>query len=148
MTATAATGAPAGQGPPQPERPDVFISYSRAEEEFVRRLAAALEARGKDVWVDWEDIRKSADWRAKIEAGIDSARTIVAVLSSSFAESEVCDEEIEHAVRNILTGGGDNDARVYPCEICGSTEQLLTLAGRRVNRSLTEEERQRYSVGG
>jgi WD40 repeat protein len=83
----------------QPERPDVFASYSRKDETFVRRLVEALSARGKDVWVDWEDIRKTADWRAKIEAGIDSAKAVVAVLTPDFAASKVCDAEIEHAVR-------------------------------------------------
>src|SRR6266516_991069 len=83
----------------QPERPDVFLSYSRKDEVFVRRLVDALEQRGKDVWVDWEDIRKTADWRAKIEAGIESSKAVVAVLSPDFAASEVCNEEIDHAVR-------------------------------------------------
>ena len=83
----------------QPERPDVFISYSRRDEDFVRRLAAALEAREKDVWVDWEDIRKTADWRGRIQAGIESAKAIVAVLSPDFAASDICGEEMEHAVQ-------------------------------------------------
>ena len=100
MTATATTDAPASDDTHQPERPDVFISYSREDELFVRRLAIELEARDLDVWVDWEDIRKGADWFAKVQAGIDSARTIVPVLSGAFAQSEVCGEEIEHAVQN------------------------------------------------
>jgi hypothetical protein len=31
---------------------DVFVSYSRRDAEFVRRLVDTLESRGKDVWVD------------------------------------------------------------------------------------------------
>ena len=34
-----------------------FISYSRKDREFVQRLHAALAARGKSGWVDWEGIR-------------------------------------------------------------------------------------------
>jgi dipeptidyl aminopeptidase/acylaminoacyl peptidase len=49
--------------------------------------------------------------------------------------------------KRILTAGADNDARIYPCAICGSTEGLLALAGRQVGRSLTEEERERFAVG-
>jgi WD40 repeat protein len=64
----------------------------------VQELVGALERRGQDVWVDWEDIRKSADWRAKIEEGVESSRVIVAVLTPEFASSEVCAVEIEHAV--------------------------------------------------
>ena len=36
---------------------DLFLSYSRLDGEFVRRLASALQARGKDVWVDVDGIR-------------------------------------------------------------------------------------------
>jgi WD40 repeat protein len=82
----------------QPERPDVFISYSRADRAFVQRLVAGLDTRGQEVWVDWEDIRKSANWRARIHAGIESAIAVVPVLSPDFAASEVCRDEIEHAL--------------------------------------------------
>ena len=99
MSASAATAPRDAEQAGQPERPDVFISYSRKDEEFVRELHAALAGRGKDVWVDWEDIRKSADWRVTIETGIASARAVVAVLSPDFTTSEVCAAEIEHAVR-------------------------------------------------
>ena len=83
----------------QPERPDVFVSYSRKDEVFVRRLVAALTAHAKDVWVDWEDIRKAADWRARIESGINSSRAVVAVLTPDSIVSSVCETEIAYAVR-------------------------------------------------
>jgi WD40 repeat protein len=86
--------------PEQPERPDVFVSYARTDQPFVGDLATALEAAGKDVWVDWEDIPKSADWRARIESGIDAAKAVVAVLSPDFAGSDVCAEEMAYALRN------------------------------------------------
>ena len=80
--------------------PDVFVSYARTDQRFVGELAAALEAAGKDVWVDWEDIPKSADWRARIESGIDASKAVVAVLSPDFAASDVCGEEMAYALRN------------------------------------------------
>jgi WD40 repeat protein len=97
--------------------PDVFISYSRDDLDFVRRLHAALEARGKDVWTDWEDIRKGAEWWAKVKGGIESAAVIVPVLSPAFAVSEVCDDEIAYALtRNkrllpIMVDEPDGDLR-------------------------------------
>ena len=33
---------------------DVFISYSRRDQAFVRRLHDALVAAGRETWVDWE----------------------------------------------------------------------------------------------
>ena len=36
--------------------PDVFVSYSRSDAEFVHGLVSELEARGKSVWLDTEGI--------------------------------------------------------------------------------------------
>lgn len=84
----------------QPERPDAFISYSRQDGEFVRGLVRALEARGKDVWVDLDDIPKSADWLARVEQGIESAKAVVVVLSPALAASQICGQEIRHAIEH------------------------------------------------
>lgn len=43
----------------------------------VERLEAALEARGKDVWVDVVDIPGGADWRARIKRGIAACKAFV-----------------------------------------------------------------------
>ena len=53
-------------GPSAPQRPDAFVSYSRRDKDYAEsRLATALEARGKDVWIDVDVIRHGAsDWRA------------------------------------------------------------------------------------
>ena len=78
----------------------MFISYSRHDGEFVRPLVRALEARGKDVWVDLDDIPKSADWHARVEHGIEASKAVVVVLSPSLAASQICGEEIRHAIEH------------------------------------------------
>ena len=75
----------------------LFVSYSRADSEFVRRLVAALEARGRDPWVDWEDIPKAADWWADIQSAITGSDAFVFVLSPDSARSEVCGRELAAA---------------------------------------------------
>ncbi len=82
-----------------PQRPDVFVSYSRRDQEWVgARLAPALEARGKDLWIDVDDIRGGAsDWRATVWAGIEAARVVVFVLTPASLASRVCNEELAHA---------------------------------------------------
>jgi len=50
---------------------DVFISYSRKDSDFMRRLHEALTKHQRDIWVDWEDIPLSADWWKEICAGKD-----------------------------------------------------------------------------
>ncbi|MDX6698253.1 MAG: hypothetical protein QOE65_1650 [Solirubrobacteraceae bacterium] len=76
---------------------DAFISYSRGDKAFVQRLHAALRDRGKEVWVDWEDIPASVDWREELRTGIESADALVFVLSPESVHSEVCAQELEQA---------------------------------------------------
>lgn len=83
---------------PDAARDDAFISYSRKDREFVTRLFEALIARGKRVWVDLEDIPPTADWRAKVAAGIEAAKALVFVLSPDSIASTICDEELDRAV--------------------------------------------------
>lgn len=78
---------------------DVFLSYSRRDREVVRALHARLVAAQRDVWVDWEDIPPSAEWRSEIERAIESSNTIVCVVSPASALSEECRYECAHAAR-------------------------------------------------
>ena len=78
----------------------MFVSYSRHDGEFVGALVRALEARGKDVWVDLDDIPKSADWHARVEQGIEASKAVVVVLSPALAASQICGEEIRHAIEH------------------------------------------------
>ena len=77
--------------------PDVFVSYSRKDERFVRRLVEGLSAAGKDVWVDWEDIPPTAEWFAEIARGVDGAQAFLYVISPDSVASEVCGRELHHA---------------------------------------------------
>lgn len=99
---------------------DVFISYSRRDKEFVRQLFAALEAEGRDAWVDWEDIPITADWWQEIERGIEGANTFIFVLSPDSIASTVCNKEIVYAVQHnkrlvpIVRREGFNSSQVNP----------------------------------
>lgn len=79
---------------------DVFISYSRKNSEFVRILHEALEKSNRKTWVDWEGIAKGTKWWKEIEEGIEGADTFVFVISPDSVASEVCQKEINHAVKN------------------------------------------------
>lgn len=77
---------------------DVFISYSRKDADFVRRLHATLEDRGHDGWVDWDDIPPSDIWMERIHAAIDQAQAIVFVISPDSVASPVCAQELDYAI--------------------------------------------------
>lgn len=79
---------------------DVFISYSRSDREFVRKLFDALESKGYDAWIDWQDIEYAEDWWQKICAGIEQADNFVFVITPQSVQSKVCYDEIEHATKN------------------------------------------------
>jgi TIR domain len=79
---------------------DVFISYSRKDKDFVRRLDESLKSRSREAWVDWEDIRPTEEWMQAIYAAIEGADTFVFVLTPDSVASVVCGREIAHAAMN------------------------------------------------
>jgi WD40 repeat protein len=78
----------------------VFISYSRKDQNVVRKLYDALAAAGRDAWVDWEGIPPSAEWLKEVYTGIEAADNFVFMLSPDSLESEICGLEVAHAVEN------------------------------------------------
>lgn len=77
---------------------DVFVSYSRKNSNFAKRLVSALETEKKDVWVDWEDIPLSANWWGEICEGIESTDSFIFIMSPDSVSSPVCNFEIAHAL--------------------------------------------------
>lgn len=100
---------------------DVFISYSRDDDSFVRRLYDALNEQERRAWVDWKGIPPTADWMAEVFAAVESADNFVFVLSKSSLASEVCAREVEHAVkcrkRLIPFVWGEIDDAQVPAEL-------------------------------
>ena len=76
---------------------DIFVSYSRRDAAFAKQLTNALEQSGRDVWIDWQDIPRAADWLNEIFDGIERAETVVNVVSRNSLVSEVCNQEIAYA---------------------------------------------------
>ena len=61
--------------------PDLFISYSRKDKDFVHRLDEALKRRGREAWVDLEDIRPTEEFMQAIYGAIEGADTFIFVLT-------------------------------------------------------------------
>ncbi len=79
---------------------DVFISYSRKDKAFVQKLHEALRSQNQETWVDWDSIQKTEEWWRAIERGIEGANTFVFVLSPDSISSDICRDEIDHAVKH------------------------------------------------
>jgi WD40 repeat protein len=79
---------------------DVFISYSRADSGFARRLNDALQTQGKRTWFDQESIAAgTADFQQEIYKGIESANVFLFVLSPRSVTSPYCADEVEYAAK-------------------------------------------------
>src|SRR5215472_9550235 len=83
-----------------PRTEEVFISYSRKDKEFVRRLDEELKRRDREAWVDWEGIPPGDTWEKTIYGAIESTHTFIFVLTPDSIASEVCGKEIAHAAAN------------------------------------------------
>jgi multiple sugar transport system substrate-binding protein len=71
----------------------IFISYSRVDESFARRLAASLSDLGADVWIDVEDIPAGMKWSSAIQQGLRQCEAMIVILSpNSVGSSNVEDE--------------------------------------------------------
>lgn len=78
----------------------VFISYSRKNKLFTRKLNDALDAAGLEAWVDWEGIPFSADWMATITAAIEASDAFIFVISKDSIKSVYCLKELEFALQS------------------------------------------------
>ena len=78
----------------------IFISYSRKDIDYVRKIVTALEASEFDVWIDLDDIPKGEDWEQEIYRNINEAEAFLFMLSPDSVISEMCNKEIAHAVEN------------------------------------------------
>jgi hypothetical protein len=76
----------------------IFISYSRKDIGFVRKLAGDLEKAGYDVWWDLTDLRGGDDWPRVIPAAIESSQYVIVVLSPNSAVSDWVEKEYTQAL--------------------------------------------------
>ncbi|HWF26062.1 MAG TPA: TIR domain-containing protein [Solirubrobacteraceae bacterium] len=77
---------------------DVFISYSRRDSDYVRRLQRDLASRGKDVWVDVEAIRDAEVVPDALRRAIEGSDAFVFVISPDSVHSQFCEQEVTHAL--------------------------------------------------
>ncbi len=82
---------------PQVSSLEVFISYSRADSDFARKLNEALLDVGKLTWFDQESIASGADFEQEIDRGIESSDNFLFIISPKSVNSVFCAKEVEYA---------------------------------------------------
>ena len=80
--------------------PQVFISYSRKDKEFVQKLVDALVALKREVWLDESNIEPTAEWLKEIFSTIEAFDNFLFVISPDSVVSTYARKEIDHAALN------------------------------------------------
>jgi len=83
----------------QSPKRSVFISYSRKDMEFVRKLNDSLDSSEIEAWVDWEGIPPSSDWMDEIARAIEGADAFLFVISPDSLASKVCGDELALGIK-------------------------------------------------
>jgi WD40 repeat protein len=78
----------------------VFISYSRKDKPFIKKLHEALTAQGVQAWVDWEGIELASDWMETITRAIQGTDALLYVISPDSLISKVCKDELELGLKH------------------------------------------------
>jgi hypothetical protein len=76
---------------------EVFISYSRTDGDFARKLNDELQIHGKNTWFDQESISPSADFKSELFKGIEDADNFLFIISPDAIYSDYCKEEVRYA---------------------------------------------------
>jgi WD40 repeat protein len=76
---------------------DVFLSYSRRDSEFVVRLSAALDVRGKQVWLDTGSIADAEVFPQAIRNAIETSDAFLFVITPEAVSSAYCEQEVTYA---------------------------------------------------
>jgi WD40 repeat protein len=76
---------------------DVFVSYSRADADFARKLNDTLQIQGKTTWFDQESIASGSDFQQEIYRGIKACDNFLFILSPRSVNSPYCKDEVEYA---------------------------------------------------
>jgi hypothetical protein len=76
----------------------VFISYSEADEKWVRLLRSRLSEEGFDVWNSASDIAPGDNWLLKSGRALQTADAMIVLLSPDSAKSDWVRSEIEYAL--------------------------------------------------
>lgn len=102
-----------------PSRFDVFVSYSRRDQVFVRKLVNRLLLSGISVFFDEADIAVGASLAESLNRAIQEATYVLVVMSPNYFESQWAGREMELALQQEIDS---NRTKVIPllvedCEI-------------------------------
>ena len=78
--------------------PDVFVSYSRRDTDFVRRVTASLEEHGKTPWLDTQGIADGEVFPQALRTAIEESDAFLFVITPASVASTYCEQEVDYAL--------------------------------------------------
>src|SRR5271169_4269125 len=79
---------------------EVFISYSRTDFDFAKKLYDALTELKRRVWMDLSDIPPGTKFQSEMLSGVEQSDNFLFLISPDSVSSPMCKAEIDHAVAN------------------------------------------------
>ncbi|HVF96007.1 MAG TPA: toll/interleukin-1 receptor domain-containing protein, partial [Flavisolibacter sp.] len=80
-----------------------FFSYSRTDSAFVLKLAKDLRDAGVELWLDQLDIKGGSHWDSAIEKALNTAASLIVVLSDESVKSNNVMDEVSFALESGKT---------------------------------------------
>jgi len=77
---------------------EVFISYARADSDFVLKLAKDLRAANVNFWLDQLDIAAGERWDQSIQEALEKSETLLLVLTPQSVASQNVMDEVAYAL--------------------------------------------------
>ncbi len=77
---------------------DIFISYSRADIIFVRKLAKDIDDLGHSAWFD-QEIEGGHTWWNEILSEIENCKKFIFVISKNSLSTAACEREYDYAIK-------------------------------------------------
>ena len=100
---------------------EVFVSYSRTDGDFARKVNEQLQLNGKTTWFDQESIAEGSDFQKEIEKGIETSDNFLFIISPEAVQSEYCANEVAYASqlnkRFVTVFYRDTDPKTMPLEL-------------------------------
>jgi len=75
-----------------------FLSYSRINQDFAKRLAKELKSEGFDLWFDQMDIPAGARWDREVERALKECEIFMIIMTPASVDSENVLDEIGYAI--------------------------------------------------
>lgn len=92
----------------------VFISYSKQNKEYARRLVNTLRDQGFDVWIDDRELRASADWWRSIVLALRNCGAFIVIMTPQSDNSDWVQREVTLALKY--------DKPIFPLWLDGSID--------------------------